>query len=117
MHLSQLTLGALSLFVATNAYVVRLFPDEHCAGPLVEERNVWDNTCAYIKGPFKSFSLKTGGGSFQLMTAYEPQNCAGKELYHGCSQGANQVPKNVCIGIGGSAHALSSYSRGGQCPN
>ncbi|KAK4164780.1 hypothetical protein QBC43DRAFT_334318 [Cladorrhinum sp. PSN259] len=116
MKLSQITLGALSLLATSNAYVVKLYSDDNCQGTLVEQRNVYDNTCAYTKGGFRSYIMITGGGTYQRLDAYEPQACAGKVLDSGCAQGVNQIPKNQCFNLGGTAHALSSYSDGGDCP-
>ena len=109
-----LFISGAALFVASQAYVVELYGSTDCTGGSTR-RNVWDNTCAYTDG-FRSLRLKKNGGTFQQLTAYSRQACAGTTTLQGCASGVNSLPIDNCVRTSGGSNALSSYSSGGPCP-
>lgn len=112
--LNTIVAGA-ALFVTAQAYVVELYASDNCSGEQVSRRNVYDNTCAYTDG-FKSFRFVKNGGSFQELTAYSRQACAGTTTYQACAAGINSLTRGECYVTDSGSNALSSYSSGGNCP-
>lgn len=115
MKFTTILATTFALAASSSAYVVEMYPDPDCGGSPTE-RNVWDNSCAYVDG-FQSFKMTTHGGGLQQMTAYSRQACAGTTTFQGCAAGVNAVALNECINTSGGTNALSSYSSGGPCPN
>ncbi|KAK3181456.1 hypothetical protein K4F52_007318 [Lecanicillium sp. MT-2017a] len=73
--LSILTLGV----AAANAAVFELYEGDNCSGKMVERRNVYDNTCAYVK-TFRSAKMIKKGGGGQMISFYKNKACAAPRL-------------------------------------
>jgi hypothetical protein len=115
MKFTTIFAATAALFTATQGYVLEMYPNTGCGGTPVR-RNVYDNTCAYTDG-FRSFRMRVHGGSFQQLTAYSRQACAGTTTFQGCAAGINAIGIGVCHDTDSGSNALSSYSSGGPCPN
>ncbi|KPI35319.1 uncharacterized protein AB675_9911 [Cyphellophora attinorum] len=98
------------------AFVAEMFPEANCGGASLGERNVWDDSCAYVNPGFASFRLKANSGSMQQGTLYGNQACAAPHVWQGCMGGVNALKVGECVTMSGQAHAMSSYWSPAPCP-
>ena len=104
-HLAVLALASLS-----HAFTVETFAGPNCEGEVLEEVNVYDNTCATWPKPFRSFGPKYFGGYGQIATIYPENACRIRELNQefGADGNDEDFQKFLCIDLGFEGHALGS---------
>ncbi len=100
--LSILAIGV----AAANAAVFELYEGDNCSGKMVERRNVYDNTCAYVTG-FRSAKMIKPGGGGQMISIYKNRACAAPRLR--CLEAFNLG----CHNANDYANAISSYTHCG----
>jgi hypothetical protein len=81
LHPSTLTLTALLFLFSpllTTAYLILAYGQPYCTGP-TQEVNVWDNTCANWRTPFRFFEVLVYEGYHQRALFYS-DGCDGGTL-------------------------------------
>lgn len=101
-------IAAVLAITTTNAVVVHMYSDQRCRD-FIEERNVWDNTCAHTQG-FSSYRLISAGGSGQMLRSYSPNACV--VPITSCVTAYGNVLDGECFDVktdAGASNAFSSY--------
>lgn len=100
-------LATLTTFlVGTNAVVVDYYADQNC-NQQVDNRNVYDNSCATGIAGYQSFIIRVGPNDpNQIVTAYSRDACAGPTT--ACVQATTLNQCIVAVNGDGGSNAMSS---------
>ncbi|KAE8357566.1 hypothetical protein BDV27DRAFT_164398 [Aspergillus caelatus] len=102
------------LTASGSAFVIDTYSDNNCGSVVESGVNIWDNTCATWPKGFKSFKIKTWGGSHQKGYFFAEGGCG--SLPGAIRKGyvdstTNDFSLGGCNSFNGaSANAVASYS-------
>ena len=93
MHFSLPSAISILAIMATSsqAFVMDTYASGDCTGPVLENVNVWDNTCADWPKRFRSFTLRAYGSYHQKARFHEGD--------HGCND--NFLVERIWVDGGG----------------
>ncbi|KAL4811079.1 hypothetical protein BDV18DRAFT_155692 [Aspergillus unguis] len=75
MHFTTAIAIMAGLSATGSAFVIDTFSDTDCKDSVQTSVNIWDNSCATWPKGFKSFKIKTWGGSHQMGYFFPAGDC------------------------------------------